>query len=987
MAAFDATPLHRKVAATAAATLLVVLFWGGPVGRVDASGRADTVACSVGIGPDGSVPRGDARVVLRWERVEWRRACDSGNALPGAHEGLVSLLSSVGSYGLGPASLDLRWLALGYVVATALAVGALVRRLAAHPATAVLAGVAVLIVVADGSVSPSFISLDPRPVVVLGLLVTVTGLLGSDRPGPVPDLGILGGGVLLATTLPAPAPAIAVLTVAASARAILADGSLLRRSVVAAARATVVAAVLGGAAVLTAAGVGTNGPTRPVEEPAGLVERHRAAAAAVLSPRDVGDGLPAEPPSASGARPAATCRVCVVSNLGPLVADTAWIGLPLAWVLMARTGMVLVRRGRRCRDDHARALGESVVAIVVLAAALQAAAVVDGRAGDPVLVTVASALGAALLIPGAQRSTVLGRQLGARPGLVRRIGHQVAQWLVVPGPAASPAPAVAPVAVPVHPARLNPAAAVVVPRPAWAGRDRLIVAATGARPPLTVTARHDRRRPAAWAPAARHHGRDRRPELRCAGRAPPRGPPRHRRTHRSSGSRLRAPPTRHRLIPDNAPRSAHRLALPSGTVERTARAAGPPTAVPRPLTRRPMAPTLNLTRPLVVAVVLGTRPEAIKLAPVARALLADPRSSAFVVHTGQHTALAADVLEAFDIVPDARLDLLRAGQGLVQLLGRAVTSIGEVLVTASPDVVVVQGDTTTAAAAALAATQLAIPVAHVEAGLRSHDRAAPFPEEDNRRIIGAVADLHLPPTDAARQNLLAEGVDPDAIVVTGNTGIDALDTVLAAGSPAGDRVVERVRAHPGRVVLVTAHRRESWGTAMDGIARAIHRVVDAEPDVLVVLPLHPNPVVRDVLLSELGGHPRVDLCEPLSYASLAHVLASSALVLTDSGGIQEEAPHLGVPTLVLRSTTERPEGVEAGAAWLVGVEPDTIVHAARVVLHEGAVRRSMGRPRHLYGDGRAAGRAVDAIAHRHGLGARPDEFVADNPCDQRPRRV
>lgn len=386
--------------------------------------------------------------------------------------------------------------------------------------------------------------------------------------------------------------------------------------------------------------------------------------------------------------------------------------------------------------------------------------------------------------------------------------------------------------------------------------------------------------------------------------------------------------------------------------------------------------------PLKVTVVLGTRPEAVKLSPLVLALDADRRILTRVLHTGQHRELASDVLDTFGIEPDTTLDLLRPGQGLVALLARAVESIGAELEADPPDTVVVQGDTTTAAGAALAAAQLALPVAHLEAGLRSGNRMAPFPEEDNRRIISAVADLHLAPTPAARDNLLAEGVEPTRVVVTGNTGIDALDHVVAT-PPVDDPVVARVLAHDGPVVLLTTHRRESWGQGIINIARAVRAVADTEDDVLVVAPLHPNPTVRDEFGSVLSGHPRVILCEPLSYGGLAHVLAASTLALTDSGGIQEEAPRLGVPTLVLRTRTERPEGVAAGAARLVGVETPAIIEEVRRVLHNPGVRRSMARPRDLYGDGRAAQRAVAAIAHRHGLGETPHEFEPD-PLGRRP---
>ncbi|MGQ0616844.1 MAG: non-hydrolyzing UDP-N-acetylglucosamine 2-epimerase [Acidimicrobiia bacterium] len=392
-------------------------------------------------------------------------------------------------------------------------------------------------------------------------------------------------------------------------------------------------------------------------------------------------------------------------------------------------------------------------------------------------------------------------------------------------------------------------------------------------------------------------------------------------------------------------------------------------------------------RPCRLSIVLGTRPEAVKLAPVVLAARDDPRFEPTVVHTGQHQELAADVLDAFGLVADERLDLMGPGQTLGELLGRAVTEVARLLADIGPDVVVVQGDTTTAAAAALAAAQLRVPVAHVEAGLRSGDRSSPFPEEDNRRLISVVADLHLAPTAIAAANLIGEGVKPSAIVVTGNTGIDALEHVLRADADDADDaddtddtddIGRRLCAHPGPVALVTAHRRESWGAPLANIGRGVSWLLDLEPELLVVLPMHPNPRVRGVLRAELGGHPRALLCEPLRYRTMARALAASALALTDSGGLQEEAPHLGVPVLVLRDTTERPEAVSAGSAAVVGTDPGRIVATARAVLHDEALRRTMAQPRAIFGDGRASRRTVDALAHLVGLAdCPPADFVAD----------
>lgn len=362
-------------------------------------------------------------------------------------------------------------------------------------------------------------------------------------------------------------------------------------------------------------------------------------------------------------------------------------------------------------------------------------------------------------------------------------------------------------------------------------------------------------------------------------------------------------------------------------------------------------------------VVLGTRPEAIKLAPVVNALYDHGEVGCAVLHTGQHSAVATDVLDAFGIEPDIRLDLLRPGQSLVDLLTRAVSEVALHLVRARPAIVVVQGDTTTAVAAAIAAAQLRIPVAHVEAGLRSGDRTAPFPEEDNRRLISVVSDLHFPPTAKARANLIAEGVDASLVTVTGNTGIDALDQVLARPHPLGS-VAAEVRSHRGPVALVTMHRRESWGAPMAAAATGIRRLLDALPGLLVVLPMHPNSDVRVTIRAALGGHPRALLCEPLPFADMAEVLSASTIVLTDSGGLQEEAPRLGVPVLVLRETTERPEGVDVGIARLVGTEPDRIVHEGLTALQNPVDATIIEQARRLYGDGLASRRCVAAIVRR-----------------------
>jgi len=362
-----------------------------------------------------------------------------------------------------------------------------------------------------------------------------------------------------------------------------------------------------------------------------------------------------------------------------------------------------------------------------------------------------------------------------------------------------------------------------------------------------------------------------------------------------------------------------------------------------------------------VMVVMGTRPEAIKLAPVMAALRRRPEIEARLVVTGQHRGLIDGVLAQFDLQPDTDLDLMRADQAAGDLTARAMLAIGALLGSGRTEMAIVQGDTGSALAGALAAFQRRVPVAHVEAGLRTGDLASPFPEEGNRRLIGQVAALHFAPTAAARAALRREGVAAHAIEVTGNTGIDALLAVDA-------RVRGNTRA-PGLpdlptdlpVVLVTTHRRENHGAPLLRICEAVERIARHEACAIVV-PVHPNPAVAGVLRARLGGIAGVHLTEPLAYEAFVWVLRRAALVLTDSGGVQEEAPVLGTPVLVLRDTTERPEGVRAGVAMLVGTDPLRIAGVARAILRDPEIAKWMGRPLRLYGKGDAAERIVARIA-------------------------
>lgn len=375
-----------------------------------------------------------------------------------------------------------------------------------------------------------------------------------------------------------------------------------------------------------------------------------------------------------------------------------------------------------------------------------------------------------------------------------------------------------------------------------------------------------------------------------------------------------------------------------------------------------------------VLVCYGTRPEAIKVAPVIHALRGNPGFEPVVVVTGQHRAMLDQVNALFDITPDVDLDIHAAGQTLDEITSRILTKLTPVLQDRRPDAVLVQGDTSSCFAASLAAAYLQIPVFHLEAGLRTGNLANPFPEELNRRLTGALAALHLAPTSLNRANLLAEGVPEATIVVTGNTVIDALHHVLAQG---GEPQVPELRHLPaGRVILVTAHRRESLGEPMRRTAQAIAHLAGRYPDVTFVLPLHLNPRVRDVVVPVLGDVPNVVLLEPLGYADLAWLLERATIVVTDSGGIQEEAPGLGKPVLVLRDTTERPEALRAGTVRLVGTDPETIIAETGLLLDDPKAYEAMARAVNPYGDGAAAARCIGAMAHYFGDAPPPAEFAA-----------
>jgi len=365
-----------------------------------------------------------------------------------------------------------------------------------------------------------------------------------------------------------------------------------------------------------------------------------------------------------------------------------------------------------------------------------------------------------------------------------------------------------------------------------------------------------------------------------------------------------------------------------------------------------------------ILVVVGTRPEGIKLAPVVHALQAHADAvETRVALTGQHTDLLDQVLEVFALPVDWDLDIMREGQDLYDVAQGCLTGLRPVLGAYRPDLVLVQGDTATVLFAALAAFFERIRVGHVEAGLRSGDKWQPYPEEVFRKLAGGVADLHFAPTRQARENLLREGVPADQVYLTGNTVVDALLGIAAQDRPVSNPALREALAEGRRLVLVTAHRRESFGAPLREIFQAIRTLADRHTDTVFLYPVHPNPNVRGPAEELLSGHPRIRLTAPLDYADLAAALRRATLVLTDSGGIQEEAPSFGTPVLVLREVTERPEGVRAGVARLVGTGRDRILQAADELLSDETARRAMATARNPYGDGQAGRRIADIVVH------------------------
>jgi UDP-N-acetylglucosamine 2-epimerase (non-hydrolysing) len=367
--------------------------------------------------------------------------------------------------------------------------------------------------------------------------------------------------------------------------------------------------------------------------------------------------------------------------------------------------------------------------------------------------------------------------------------------------------------------------------------------------------------------------------------------------------------------------------------------------------------------PIKVMPIFGTRPEAIKLAPVIKEMERRPDDFDLVITvTAQHRQMLDQVLRLFDITPDYDLDIMQPEQTVFEVTSRVLLGLEPLLRQEQPDVVMVQGDTTTVMAAALAAYYLKIPVAHVEAGLRSYDKFQPFPEEINRRIVSHISDWHFPPTPAARENLLREGIVDDHIFVTGNTVIDALLATVKPDYAFDHPVLSRIDFKGRRVILATTHRRENWGQPLRDICHALRDVITRFPDVEIVYSVHLNPQVQRVVKAELAGVERVHLLEPLDYEPFTQLMSRCYLILTDSGGIQEEAPSLNVPVLVLRNVTERPEGAHAGTLKVVGTDREVIVREAERLLTDSAEHARMANAPNPYGDGQASRRIAEVLA-------------------------
>ncbi|WP_340297533.1 non-hydrolyzing UDP-N-acetylglucosamine 2-epimerase [Staphylococcus coagulans] len=364
-----------------------------------------------------------------------------------------------------------------------------------------------------------------------------------------------------------------------------------------------------------------------------------------------------------------------------------------------------------------------------------------------------------------------------------------------------------------------------------------------------------------------------------------------------------------------------------------------------------------------IMTIFGTRPEAIKMAPLVLQLKKDEQLEPIVVVTAQHREMLDSVLDTFGIEPDYDLNVMKQGQTLSEVTSRVLTGLESVIKQAKPDMILVHGDTTTTFAGSLAAFYNEISIGHVEAGLRTWNKYSPFPEEMNRQMTGVMADIHFAPTEQAAQNLLNEKKDPNKVVVTGNTAIDAMHTTVDDQYQS-----EIIQRHQGkRIILLTAHRRENIGTPMENIFKAVRRIVEEVEDAVIVYPMHKNPKVREIAYRHLNDHERIELIEPLEVVDFHNFAHQAHFILTDSGGVQEEAPSLGKPVLVLRDTTERPEGVEAGTLKLVGTEENDVYEATRALLTDESLYQAMSIAQNPYGDGQASKRICENIKYMYGL--------------------
>lgn len=372
-----------------------------------------------------------------------------------------------------------------------------------------------------------------------------------------------------------------------------------------------------------------------------------------------------------------------------------------------------------------------------------------------------------------------------------------------------------------------------------------------------------------------------------------------------------------------------------------------------------------------IMTIFGTRPEAIKMAPLVLALKKDPELEPIVVVTAQHREMLDQVLKIFDIEPDYDLNIMKQGQTLPEVTGRVIQGLDSVIKEAKPDMILVHGDTTTTFAGSLAAFYNQIDIGHVEAGLRTHNKYSPFPEEMNRQMTGVLADLHFSPTENSKQNLIVENKNEESISVTGNTAIDALKTTV--NEEYHSEIIEKHKDN--KVILLTAHRRENIGKPMHNIFSAVRDIVDEFEDVTVVYPIHKNPKVRNVAGEYLGDHDRIEIIEPLDVVDFHNFAANSHIILTDSGGVQEEAPSLAKPVVVLRDTTERPEGVEAGTLKLAGIEKQDIYDLTKELLTNEEMYQKMSQAANPYGDGEASQRICENIKYFYGaIDNKPESF-------------